>query len=207
MPDLRSVYRKSIEDEQQRSYDPIVHGVTNAELPRRLIHDAMWFYATGKETGFIDGSSVNFHVRSLSPSPIAYVQALNLALGRGDIDVQIFEGATISVLGTPLQGFNANRAAVADGAGAGTLQAFLGPTITDDGDEIFNLWVPPTASGQGNSSSGIFGVGQQGEELVLAQDTDYLFRITNNSGETIDWWYEFNWYEVTYPEDRTALDP
>ena len=46
----------------------------------------------------------------------------------------------------------------------------------------------------------IAGIGQ-GSEWILKPETPWLIRLTNNSGATIDWSYEFSWYEISYDEN------
>lgn len=183
-------------EEEQLKFDPYSHAVTTIEQQHRLLHDGFYFVASGKETAWLTATSRLFLLR-VPASTHPHVQTMSLTFGRGDIDFTAYEAPTVSAVGTPIVTHNPNR----QSANTPDLELYAEPTVTDDGEEIFTLWTPPTAVGVGQSASGIHGVGQ-GSEWILAQGTDYFVRMTNNSGATIDWSYEFAWYEVGYVMNR-----
>ena len=111
-------------------------------------------------------------------------------VGAGDVDLDIFEGTTVSADGTAITSHITNRNSSNT---PGTL-FYHTPTVTDDGTLIHDQWVPPTSSGTGGSHDGADA--STGEEWLLAPSTNYLIRITNNSGDTIRVWEEILWYEI-----------
>ena len=177
-----------------KQYDPLVHAQTTIDSAHRMIHDGFFFNTSGKETGWTNGTTKEFLI---SPPAGCYphVQAMVLNFGRGDIDFEAYEGPTITDNGTALTVRNVNR----NSDNTPDLDLYASPTTTDDGTMEFQLWVPPTSTGTGQSSNGIEGVGQ-GSEWILKPSTPWLVRLTNNSGATIDWSYEFSWYEIGYED-------
>ncbi len=184
-------FRKSTLREEAAKFDPYVHAVTMIDEPHRMAHDGFMFHASGKETGLID-TGVSDLVMVTGAKPV-HLQRLNLAFGKGDVDVQSYEAPTINVIGAPQVAFNTNRLS------SRTAGMILYPaaTITAPGTLLHTLWVPPTPTGRGRSASGISNV-SNGEEWILAPVTAYLIRITNNSGDTIDLTFETLFYEVDY---------
>ena len=178
-----------------RQSDPITHSITMIEEQHRLIHDGMYFSTSGKQTAWADATTREFLI--VPPAGCyPHVQVMLLTFGRGDIDFVAYEGPNITDNGTALTARNVNR----NSTNTPDLALYATPTTTDDGVMEFQLWVPPTATGNGQSANGISGVGQ-GSEWVLKPETPWLVRLTNNSGATIDWSYEFSWYEVSYEDN------
>lgn len=185
-------FRKETHDEMRRAMDAYAHAVTTINSEHRLVHDGMFFVTSGKQTGWLTGTSKTF---LLSPPAgcFPHVQEIRLNFGSGDIDFVAYEGPTVTDNGSELTYHNINRAST----NTPNLNLYAEPTVSADGTQMFTLWVPPTSSGTGQSANGVAAEGQ-GHEWVLNASTPYLVRLTNNSGSTIDWSYEFAWYEITY---------
>ena len=186
------LWRKSRDDEELRKFDPYVHGVTVVPSPHRIIHDGFAYMSSGKQTGWLTSTTKTFLI-NVPADTRPHVQTMLMAFGSGDIDFVAYEGATTSDDGAPLITVNVNR----NSTNTADTTLFAEPTITDNGTEIYNLWAPPTGAGVGQSANGVTDVGQ-GNEWVLAPSTKYLVILTNNSGNTIAWSYEFMFYEVGY---------
>jgi len=189
---------KEYGSEERYKFDPIAHAVTVIQEQHRLLHDGFMFQTSGKQTGWLDTTSEEFLIRCPAAC-FPHVQTMLLNFGKGDIDFLAFEGPTVTDPGTALTAQNPNRAS----SNTPDLLLYATPTTSADGTQIFTLWTPPTATGVGQSANGVRGIGQ-GSEWVLAPSTDYLVRLTNNSGATIDWSYEFAWYEVGYLHNKTV---
>jgi hypothetical protein len=117
-------------------------------------------------------------------------------VGSGDIDIVAEEAPVISVVGTPIPSYNTNRSS----SNTASMLIYGAPTVSSPGTEVHSIWVPPTAAGQGGSEQGVLNA-DAGEEWVLKPNTDYTQILTNNiltnnSGETIDAWFEIVWYEL-----------
>lgn len=189
MPDN---YRPSSADEFKHSFDPISHAFTVIDQQHRLVHDGMYFTTSGKQTGWTNGTTKSFLI-SPPAGCFPHIQTMHLNFGRGDIDFVAYEGPTVTGNGSALTINNVNRTSSRTAA----LNLYAEPTVSDNGTHEFTLWVPPTAAGTGQTASGIMGVGQA-SEWILNESTPWLVVMTNNSGATIDWSYEFSWYEVGY---------
>jgi hypothetical protein len=152
----------------------------------------MFYQTSGKQTAFANGATLDF-LLAVPAGTYPHVQTMILTFGRGDIDFVAYEDTTVSANGSALTLQNVNRTS----SNTPSLALYASPTVTDPGTQIFELWVPPTTTGTGQSANGIAGIGQ-GSEWILNDDRNYLVRITNNSGVSVDWSYEFSWYEIDY---------
>lgn len=96
---------------------------------------------------------------------------------------QFYEGSTVSDLGTEISSFNRNRASSSEAL----LKVYEGSTVTAVGNIILN-------SKQGINKQ-IGGSVRSENEMILADDTMYLLRITNlaagvNTINGLVSWYE-----------------
>jgi hypothetical protein len=185
-------FRKSPGDEEQRKFDPFVHAITVISEPHRLGHDGFVYHASGKVTGMVD-ANVDEFLLAVPAATFPHIQRVRFSFGGGDVDIETYEGATTSDDGVALSELNTNR----NSSNTPSTVLTFGPTVTDDGTLIHTAWAPPTAAGIGLSSEGSGNV-DAGEEWILAPSTKYLVRLTNNSGATIDYRWEFFWYEIGY---------
>lgn len=185
-------FRRHAQIAETKSYDPYAYAVTVIQEQHRLIHDGYYYQTSGKETALANAGVVDF-LLTVPAGTFPHIQTMKLNFGRGGIDFVAYEGTTVSGNGSAITTQNVNR----NSSNTPSLELYSGPTVTDVGTPIFTLWVPPTATGTGQSADGVAGIGQ-GSEWMLAPSTNYLVRITNNSGSTIDWSYEFSWYEIGY---------
>lgn len=185
-------YRTSYLDERIRSYDPQLHAVTVVESTHRMAHDGFVYHTSGKVLAVANGASVNVLMRTPADN-FPHWNRAKFSFGRGDWDVLTFEDTVVSADGTPITNIkNTNR----NSTNTPGLLIFSSPTITDDGDPMHILWAVPTGTGQGNTI-GISDV-SNGEEWIMKPATNYMVRLTNNSGAASDMSYEFLWYELDY---------
>lgn len=192
MVDRRNENRrfKNVADLEKEAYDNYSSAFTVIDSDHRHVHDGRLFTTSGKNTNWSTGTSLSFLI-SPPADCTPHVKTMDLNFGRGDIDFVAYEGPTITDNGTPLTAQNVNR----NSSTTPLLNLFANPTTSDNGELEFQLWVPPTSTGVGKSANGVTGVGQGGE-WILAPETPWLIVLTNNSGVTIDWSYEFSWYEI-----------
>jgi len=184
----------SPQDITNATYDPHTKAMSVIDRVQRILHEGLVYRVSGKITGWENAAVEEYLIRTPAGSNIHW-QHLHLSLGRGDIDIEMFEGPTSSADGASLASsmIQPNR----QSSNTPTALLFYGPTITDDGTLLHTTWFPPTASGVGQSASGLVGV-TPGEEWVLAAGTDYLVRLTNNSGATITYGFEALWSELDW---------
>lgn len=172
------------------AFDPYVNAMTVIQEQHRMVHDGFFFQTSGKQTAWLDATSKRFLI-DVPAGAFPHIQSMVLNFGRGDIDFVAYEGATTSDDGTLIPEQNVNRIS----SNTPDILLYAEPTVTDQGTQLFTLWAPPTGTGTGQSANGVSGIGQA-SEWILNQSTKYLIVLTNNSGSTINWSYEFSWYEI-----------
>lgn len=111
------------------------------------------------------------------------VGVMSISTTGGPLDTGLYESPTITDPGTSITPINVNRT-----AGPSNIQVFGGPAVTSDGTRIMYSLVP---AGHKDSSSG----GDSFSGIILAQDTDYVFKVTNTGNNTATVSYNFEWIE------------
>lgn len=195
VPDLKTQYRKSILDEELRVFDPRVHAMTMIEEEHRMIHDGFLSYVSINlpaipNLGISDGLIVT---GAIPP----HVKRLQVAASLGPISVDFFEDTVVGVQGTPVPVINANRLT----SNVSLVTAFANPTVTTPGTSLGTLLIPG-----GSIFEGVIGTTGVINELLIKPNSNYLIRLTNNSGATIEGNATLVWYEPNYPEDATDLN-
>lgn len=97
----------------------------------------------------------------------------------------LYEDSEVSANGTSLLAFNRNRNSLT----APTTMTYEDPTVTDVGDML-----GAGTMGSGKAAGGLI---RDSNEIVLRQNTNYIFRITNETTSTNNIDFEFDWYEHT----------
>lgn len=184
-------FRTSPGDEERYKFDRLTHAVAVISSEHRQTHDGMTFHFTERFAALanLGVHNVLFKVPA-GTYPHAYT--FRFSIQDAPVNIEIYEGTTVSADGSAVSTFNRNR----NSTRTPTCTAFTGPTITGDGTLIHDRYVP-SAGGSGVNTVGIIGDGA-GEEWLLKPSTNYLIRLTNNSGGAIDGTYEMLWYELGY---------
>lgn len=186
-------YRTNLRTMQLRSYDPELPYLTTIDSLHRLTHDGLLFHHSGKRTGWLDAGVDDFLITTPA-SGSGHIVNFAVTTGRGDIDILAYEDAVVSANGTELTDvFTTNRNSTV----VPETKLYQNPTVTGVGTLIHTSWHPPTGTGTGQSGNGLVG-GGPGEEWELKPNANYLLRMTNNSGATIDYRWEYKWYENGY---------
>lgn len=173
-------------------YDEISDAITVISEPHKLIHDGFVYKAWHKFTAVADAGNADM-LLSVPADIFPHLHDVRVVVGAGDCDVRVYEGTTTSSDGTAVTPRSLNRNGTVD---TPDLDVFHTPTVTGVGTEIRNAWVPPTATGVGQSNSGA--VEDPDYEIVLKPSTKYLLRVTNNSGGAIDIHTQIYFYEIGY---------
>jgi len=164
-----------------------------------LTHKGLTFAMSHRFAAVANAASVNLLLKNPAGN-YPHLHKIDVIVEDGDVDMFGFEGVVVSADGTPLVAGNTNRAS----SNTPTLEIFHTPTITDDGTQIWQDWAPPTAAGAGGGGGG-GGAGARhegiiyspvGDEWILAPDTNYVLRHTNNSGGAIDILVRIMFYEL-----------
>ena len=172
-----------------RMQDPRATALSVITEPHTMSHKGWMFHYTQKTLAVVNNASVLYLLKNPAGN-YPHLHKMRTSVGNGDVDILLYEAPTTSADGTLQTTYNVNR----DSSNASSMEIYLTPTVSVNGALIHEGWAPPTGTGVGNSS-GLVGL-TEGEEWMLAPATNYLKKITNLSGSTIDIWVEFLWYEI-----------
>ena len=193
MVDTFKGYRPDGTSEHRKILAPDIHAVTTLNHHSRMVQDGFFYSTVGKVSAFGIGAVSEFLFVVPAGAELHFLPT-KWAFGAGDIDIDFFEGVTTSNDGTLLTNtYNVNRNSTATAEG----QLRSGAVFTDYGINPYSIWIPPTATGIGQTHDGTTSGGSS-TEWIIKQDSKNAMRVTNNSGEVIDFSYQINWYEVHY---------
>lgn len=136
------------------------------------VHRGLFYEAFHFDAAVADDASVSLLVQTPALPATVHMQ-FGMAVG-GDVEVEIFEGVTISDAGTAVVSRNRNRLS---STVAGTVVTHS-PTTTGLGVKVSNFFVP---GGTGPVQS-LGGQGSTYSEWVLDMGAIYCMRVTNRSG-------------------------
>jgi len=122
-----------------------------------------------------------------------YPHILNLIITAdgGDVDIDFFEGTTVSADGTTLLepvDRNRNYKSTPD------MIFYANPTITAIGENISFLWIPKIINNQSATKSL---ADYEGDVWILESGINYLMRFTNNSTQDLEIHVDVTWMEET----------
>jgi len=122
---------------------------------------------------------------------IRYPHILDMILTTdgGEVDVDFFEGTTVSADGVELLepvDRNRNYKSTPD------MIFYANPTITLLGENISFLWIPKVNGAQSITKTL---AGYEGDMWILESGINYLMRITNNSTQDLEIHVDITWME------------
>ena len=191
---LKSWFRKSIEDEQLRQYDPLAHALTIIDENHRMIHDG-FYYEVAQSDAALAAAAVVDLLLEVPAGAFPHFQELEVSTNGAPIAFDFFEGTSVSANGAELTVVNKNR----NSSNTPEMNVYVGPTVTGTGTLLKSSQVPVAEAGLLFSQN-------RGGEWILAPSTLYLVRITNNSGAVVSINVSIGFYELAYPEDGTAIE-
>lgn len=164
--------------------DELTGASTIIDLVHERIHAGRTFqtsYKSPEGSEVADDGTVEVLVKNTT-IPVHFTFS---ATGGGNLELSLFEAPTTTNDGSQLNvvGMNRQRSI------APTVTTFLSPTITADGDQLFNGF---DSRGVGLTTP----EGREGSEWVLRRNTDYLIRITNRAGGARDIAVILQWYQA-----------
>lgn len=142
------------------------------QFDQEKTEDGENFVATDIANAIADTASQEWLV-VVGSEPIA-VKATYAVEGKTTID--IFEGTLVSSNGAPTLIMDANRTT----GNTPLTTVHTGPTITNDGTKIAIGLLQAGEKEKGITST------ETGDRIILKASTNYLMRLTNKSGGTID---------------------
>jgi hypothetical protein len=164
--------------------DEVVESLPTTGTFHHLGHEGRVFVHSDRHLAIADASVVNFHLRIPAGEAsrqihLRYNFTAKANTGTLDVDIELYKGCTVSSLGAAETISNTNDTS----AKTTGLLLYYNSTISDYGDK--KTWA--ILVGEKKSASNL---DQSIPEWVLAPDgtsaRDYAFKVTNNTGGTID---------------------
>ncbi len=148
------------------------------------VHSGIAFQVDGRDS-LTNGSSFNFMAK-VGALPLHFID-FTLVTTDGEVILELYENPTITSNGTAVASNNKNRSSTNTSLTA----CYGGTTASSNGTLIARHHI--LGSGQGAFTAG--GSGGFGGEWLLKPNEDYLFKITNSSGSTIQYSVSFYYFE------------
>jgi len=164
--------------------EPYSGAVITIESEHARIHQGKGFQLSNKITGLLSTES---HYFLIDPSTPIHWRDYKFLTDGAPVDIELFENPTITANGTALTPLNRNRLS----ATVSTSAVYANPTVTSDGDRLYIDGI--VGSGDKKSTGSTEGIA--GEWIIDGGNT-YLLKLTNNDTVTINYIYQFFWYEL-----------
>lgn len=146
-------------------------GIVTTNIVHQRVHEGRLFSGGYYNASVADTASIYLLVQTGAQD----THAVFYGSSSGDATLEYFEGTTFSAAGTAVSALNHNRQSAKTFTGTITHT----PTITANGTQLDGtVFIPggTKGSGSGGSSTGFL------EEMLLANSTNYLVKLTNVSG-------------------------
>jgi hypothetical protein len=157
------------------------YGAIKVETPENsAVHSSIGFDHSSRNTLGIGGIA---YLMFVTGTKQCHMMNNFLKSSEAPLDIDFFESPTVSANGTLLASTSRNRVS----PGTATALVYGGPTVTSTGIQL------STDSIYGSNKAG--GDNVTSDEWLLAPNTKYLFRVTNNSGKSISYVGGFFWIE------------
>jgi hypothetical protein len=149
------------------------------EYEHHEIHSGSHFFICGTQA-LSNSEVVNFTF--ITPNTTKWTHMTFVIEGTGAISLEIFEGATVNVAGTAVTARNSDRNS--ETTTVNTIRT--GDTYTGTGTSIYSKQTGALKS---------IGIISRNNEIILKQNTTYIFRITNETAVANQLTYCADWYE------------
>lgn len=161
--------------------DPATESLQMVSYEHHEIHEGSHFFICDTQA-LANGEVVDF---TLTTPNTAKWTHMNFRIeGTGAISLEIFEGATVDAAGAAVIVYNNDRNSV--NASSDTVRS--GDTFTAEGTVIYHVQ---------SGANKVVGILARDRELILKQNTVYIFRITNETAVANQLSYCAEWYEHT----------
>jgi hypothetical protein len=166
--------------------DGATASIQHVSYEHHEIHAGSHYFYEGY-TELDDTDTADFGVQT--PDTTKWTHLVWEILAQAQVTFEIYEGADIAFDGTDLTAYNNNR----NSSNTSNWENFqMDPTVNSTGTKIAETLVGDATS----PNRGLPGGGQRDRELVLKQNTIYLFRITSAANANVVS-YMAQWYEHT----------
>ena len=182
----RAIDNYTLGDCEVSKFDASTLAVNTIEYEHHEIHAGSHFILTGFAT-LANDASLDF--RFTTPNTTKWAHLLFKVSGPSQTELLIYEGGNVTV-GTPVTPINSNR----NSTKTSVMTLASGPTVTTTGTLIYSQSAGLAGTTPARAPSE--GFVTRGSELILKQNTTYLFRITSRQADNIVS-YDGEWYEHT----------
>jgi hypothetical protein len=166
--------------------DASTHSLINVEFEENSIHEGSHYFIEDIVT--LDATNA-LDIGIQTPNTTSWLHMVWVVVSDAQVTLQIYEGSTITFDGTDITPLNNNRNSSNT---SGIVNMEKNPTVTAVG----TLLATASLGTSTTPNAGIPGQADRNRELILKQNTNYLFRITSGvNGNNITYLYE--WYEHT----------
>lgn len=136
------------------------------------------------EDFILNAAQVHLDLWCIGSEKNAHFTSFEVTVGGNPILIEFFENPTITNNGTAKNLSNTNRQFNFNSS----INVYDDPTITNDGKLLIRRGIIA-------AQSKIAGVAGSETEWILARDTCYLFKVTNQNGNNVQFYNTFFWYE------------
>lgn len=166
-------------DREWEKFDLSTHALDVVSHEHRKIHAGKHFFVASYDT-LTNAAVLDFAFTT--PNTTEWSHMVFELEGTGALSMQIYEGSDFDADGTAVTPINGNR----NSSNTSTLGLQTDPTVNAAGTEIYYQYRGA------NRSAGIL---IRDNEIIMKQNTKYLFRLTNQTAvnNIISW--DFEWYE------------
>ena len=158
--------------------------VKTIDYEHSRIHYGEGFLVNGKHT--VANGATSYFLLKNPAANYPHLRVIGLTTTAGPMDIYLFESPTTSADGSTVSRINYNR----NSATVPSLEVFSGPTVSVDGTQLEYLLVTGTKHDAGSGMDGAQ------TEFILKASTNYLIKVTNNSGTSANYALKLFWYEV-----------
>lgn len=158
-------------------YVPII------EAEHTRIHESVAYTYSSKQT-VLNGASLDFLV-VVAAGSYPHLRKYTFVSSGAPCDIFLYEGTTVSANGTIQTASNGNR----NSSNTSDISVYLTPTVTGVGTQIHYDLLGGTKQSGGSAET-------LPVEWILKPATNYLLRVTNNSGSTVTIGTNFFWYDT-----------
>lgn len=188
--------RQSAVRENRKAFDDYSCALTTIDSAHRNIHEGFSYHATGRVASLANGASLEMLIVT-GALCFPHINSALFSLADSPADIETYKDTTVSANGTEVPSWNRNL----NSSNVAGCKLYSGPTITADGEQIHDRFIPDTG-GTGINDVGTISP-NFGEEWILTPSSNFMIRLTNNSGGAIQLSFEMLWYELGYPGKST----
>lgn len=161
--------------------DEITGALATIAIPHHEVHTGEMFEASYFVLSLANNGSIDFRL----PTGAKFCHFVFDCACGGNAEVQFYASANLAG-GTPVTAWNMNRPS----ANVATMSVLHTPAVIGAGTLVYNAMLP---GGRGPNAAG--GTARQGTEWILKQNTVYLLRLFNRSGNSQPTSIVVQWYE------------